>query len=458
MIWSHINLPQLKKFYKNNGYVHVKQFLNTKMKNDLIKYVNEIEYNNRYANKNNTNYLNQYEYSNNAKFLCRTEYIIDNHNYMKNILTQSILPGIASTIHNTNLTLYKEKINYKHFNTGSYRPHQDITAYPNSSNHITLMIPLCDTSKLNGCIEFSPIKDKIIYDNDDGIIKNTDDLNFISTSTRFGDILLFNSYVPHKSGINLLDFPRRVLYITYNDSSDGNIRDSYYEKKINILNKNNKISLISHYDGDIIQDNNENKNNLKTQIEESFEVDKNKYIDNILKLYIIHGKKNYDPNITHLEHALQTTQLAKNSGETQEFQLSCFLHDIGHLLLDEHNSNNNFLKKDLKHETVAYQYLNKHFSNFITYPIMYHVLAKRYLCTIDKNYFNNLSTASQQSFLIQHGYLDKYSLELIKKKIKHSVHFFNAVKLREYEDLSKSQNIDIIIDLNYIKTLLKMYI
>ena len=34
-----------------------------------------------------------------------------------------------------------------------------------------------------------------------------------------------------------------------------------------------------------------------------------------------------------------------NSGETQEFQLSCFLHDIGHLLLDEHNNNNNFLKK-----------------------------------------------------------------------------------------------------------------
>jgi ectoine hydroxylase-related dioxygenase (phytanoyl-CoA dioxygenase family) len=150
---------------------------------------------------------------------------------MKNILTQGILPGIASTIHNTNITLYKEKINYKYFNTGSYRPHQDITAYPNSHNHITLMIPLCDTNKLNGCIEFSPIQNKTIYNHNDGIIQNTDNLDFTPCPTIFGDILLFNSYVPHKSGINQLHFPRRVLYITYNDLKEGDLRELYYKEK-----------------------------------------------------------------------------------------------------------------------------------------------------------------------------------------------------------------------------------
>ena len=85
---------------------------------------------------------------------------------------------------------------------------------------------------------------------------------------------------------------------------------------------------------------------------------------------------------------------------------------------------------------------------------MYHVLAKRYLCTVDNNYFNSLSQASQQSFIIQDGYLDKFSLQLINNKIKHSVHFSNAIKLRTYEDLSKSQKINIDIDLNYIKNLL----
>lgn len=89
---------------------------------------------------------------------------------------------------------------------------------------------------------------------------------------------------------------------------------------------------------------------------------------------------------------------------------------------------------------------------------MYHVLAKRYLCTIDNNYFANLSKASQQSFLIQDGYLDKYSLQLIKNKLKHNLHFSNALKLRTYEDLSKKRNVDITVNLDYIKYLLTKHI
>ena len=35
-------INNLRKDYKNNGYVLIKNILNTKIKNDLIKYVNEI--------------------------------------------------------------------------------------------------------------------------------------------------------------------------------------------------------------------------------------------------------------------------------------------------------------------------------------------------------------------------------------------------------------------------------
>ena len=49
-------INNLRKVYKNNGYVVIKNILDTKIKNDLIRYVNEIETDSK-INK----YLNQFE-------------------------------------------------------------------------------------------------------------------------------------------------------------------------------------------------------------------------------------------------------------------------------------------------------------------------------------------------------------------------------------------------------------
>ena len=415
-----------KSFYNKNGYVLIKNFLDSEKKTKLKKYINEVE-----SDKTINKYLNQYEYcKNNEKVLCRTEYIIDYHNGFKNIVTKGDIPGIVSKINNKPVNLYKEKINYKYPNTGGYRAHQDITAYPNSKNNITCMINLCDTNENNGCLEFSPLDNSQILEHSNGIISQPEKLDWIRCQTNFGDIVLFNSYIPHRSGPNLLKEPRKAIYLTYNSSEDGYLRDEYYKKKKEKMG-NGKISLIDHYDGNVI--------------------DKDYIVDEILDMYKDNGHKKYDSHITHLEHALQTTELAKINKESEEFQLSCFLHDIGHLILDEHNTNKHFLNKDLKHETVAFKYLSKYFPDKVTYPIMYHVLAKRYLCTVNNNYFDNLSDASKKSFIIQGGKLDNDIINTLSNNNK----FMDAVKMRKYEDESKTDNIKVSIDLNYIKSLLK---
>ena len=426
-------LKPLRNYYKRNGYVLIKNYLDSDVKKNLIKYVNEIE-----SEKQINKYMNQYEYcKNNKKVLCRSEYFIDFHKGMRDIITKGDIPDIVSKINNKQVILYKEKINYKYPNTGGYRAHQDITAYPDGSNHITCMINLCDTNKDNGCLEFSPMKFNKIYPNKDGIILQPEKLNWSSCETNFGDIVLFNSYVPHRSNPNIEINPRKALYLTYVNFENGDIREEYYKKKRDNL-KDNKISLIDHYDGNII--NNKEKKNNK--------------INEIMKIYKDNGDKKYDDHITHLEHALQTTEIAKKNNETEEFQLACFLHDIGHLLLDEHNSNNDFLNKDLKHETIGYRYLSNYFSDNITYPVMYHVLAKRYLCTTNKEYYNNLSEASKKSFIIQGGKIDNKLLEILQK----NNNFNNSVKMRKYEDLSKIENNKINLDLKYIRSLLDKFI
>ena len=426
---SELNL--FRSFYNRNGYVVIKNFLDTEKKKKLIQYVNDVE-----SDTTINKYLNQYEYcKNNNKVLCRTEYIIDNHSGFKNIITKGKIPEIVSKINNSPVHIYKEKINYKYPNTGGYRAHQDITAYPNSKNNITCMINLCNTNLKNGCLEFSPMKNKFIIENNNGIILNPEKLEWINCPTNFGDIVLFNSYIPHRSGPNLLNIPRKAIYLTYNNIEEGYLRDEYYKnKKENLCD--GKISLIDHYDGNI---SNNNDNDI---------------INEIVNLYKEKGHKKYDFHITHLEHALQTTELAKINNESEEFQLACFLHDIGHLILDEHNTNIHFLDKDLKHETIGYRYLSKYFSDNITQPIMHHVLAKRYLCTIDYTYYNNLSEASKKSFIIQGGKINDHFTNILKNNKK----FIDAVKMRKYEDQSKNEDINISIDLNYIRLLLDKFI
>jgi ectoine hydroxylase-related dioxygenase (phytanoyl-CoA dioxygenase family) len=56
-------------------------------------------------------------------------------------------------------------------------------------------------------------------------------LELLPVPTRQGDVVFFDSYVPHASRPNLTRDPRRVLYVTYNRASDGDHRVSYYADK-----------------------------------------------------------------------------------------------------------------------------------------------------------------------------------------------------------------------------------
>jgi 2-aminoethylphosphonate dioxygenase len=46
-----------------------------------------------------------------------------------------------------------------------------------------------------------------------------------------GDVLFFDSYVPHASKPNLTGAPRRILYLTYNLAAHGDHRLQYFAEK-----------------------------------------------------------------------------------------------------------------------------------------------------------------------------------------------------------------------------------
>ena len=107
------------------------------------------------------------------------------------------------------------------------------------------------------------------------------------------------------------------------------------------------------------------------------------------------GQSFYDEVVTQLEHALQCAALAKQHEASPTLITGALLHDIGHIILDEHNADKAFLDIDLNHEAIGAEYLAPFFPEAVTTPIRLHVPAKRYLCKTDAAYHDGLSEASK---------------------------------------------------------------
>jgi phosphonate degradation associated HDIG domain protein len=151
------------------------------------------------------------------------------------------------------------------------------------------------------------------------------------------------------------------------------------------------------------------------------------------------GQSFYDESVTQLEHACQCANQAQLHGGSTTQVASALLHDLGHFLLDEHNAENDFLEEDQNHEEVGADYLEPFFPEAVTTPIRLHVPAKRYLCTTDASYYDDLSEASKRSFRLQGGGMsneERAAFECIP-------HYQDALQLRRWDDLAKVKGLEI---------------
>ncbi|MDQ7250448.1 HD domain-containing protein [Dongia sedimenti] len=115
------------------------------------------------------------------------------------------------------------------------------------------------------------------------------------------------------------------------------------------------------------------------------------------------GATHYDPSVTQLEHALQAAHLAEAEGASEAEIIAALLHDVGHLLANEHRNRERFLGHDFRHERIGADWLEPLFGPAVAGPIRHHVAAKRYLCATDSGYWQGLSSASQHSLEMQGG-------------------------------------------------------
>ena len=175
-------------------------------------------------------------------------------------------------------------------------------------------------------------------------------------------------------------------------------------------------------------------------------------VDALFSYLEANGGACYDENVSQFQHALQTAALAKSSEATSAQVVSALLHDLGHWLLNEKEQDENFLKQDLDHETVAARYLEPFFPPEVTVPIGLHVPAKRYLCTVEDEYYGALSNASKRSFEVQGGKLNDEQ----RAEFEETSHLEFTLQLRQWDDQGKQAGLQVPGLENYREDVLKV--
>ena len=169
-------------------------------------------------------------------------------------------------------------------------------------------------------------------------------------------------------------------------------------------------------------------------------------LDDIEPLFAAKGHRMYagEP-VTQLEHALQSAQLAEQSGADAALVVAALLHDLGHMVND-HGETPTLRGIDDRHEYVALPFLRGLFDEAVLQPIRLHVDAKRYLCARGHvapggsingaQYWANLSADSKRSLELQGGiFTDAEAQRFISQP-----HAKGAVSVRLWDDAAKIQN------------------
>ena len=221
--------------YKEDGYLVVTNLLPENVKQNLQKWSTQLEELPETPGK----WMKYFEVDKKTgnRLLCRIENFLPYFPELREV-SYGLITDIVSDLFGEQGVIYKEKINFKFPHGSGFNAHQDQPAFVTFGidKLMTVLLPIDPNTRKSGGLDMvrKVHQERKIYpQNSDGSIQTDIEakLNWLPIDGSAGDVIFFDSFVPHRSDINLSDFTRRNLYLTYNPLSLGSFRDAYYEEK-----------------------------------------------------------------------------------------------------------------------------------------------------------------------------------------------------------------------------------
>lgn len=216
-----------------NGYIELPQFLTSEEYSYMIQLANELEvYPEQIGGPMKYFESSQQDQS---EIINRVEKFLEISLHLRELVEKKFAIMLNELTNNI-YVLFKEKINFKMPGAGGFKPHQDAAAFYKfiRDEMFIVMIPLQNTNIENGYLEVADnYFDRKSIEHRNGMIPEIElqNIQWKGIKQNERDILVFSSYLIHKSESNYSSKSRRCFYITFNNEATGNLRDSYFKYK-----------------------------------------------------------------------------------------------------------------------------------------------------------------------------------------------------------------------------------
>ena len=158
------------------------------------------------------------------------------------------------------------------------------------------------------------------------------------------------------------------------------------------------------------------------------------------------------------EHMLQAAHFAQQDGHDEIVIAAALLHDIGHFTGDFIGmplaEGTAFMEDDTdrQHERAGAAVLDAFFPKLVVDCCRYHVAAKRYLCTCEPGYFEELSAASVHSLSLQGGPMSDDEVAVFEAH----PHFDAIIAVPRYDEAGKEPGLNVPGFASYVPLLERM--
>ena len=225
--------------FNDKGFIVIKDYFDEEVMRKVSEWLDEL-HDKKPEDREEAKY---YEKStlNGENILVRVEHVLGDHNpEMNKLLLSKKTVDCLTDLFGEAPVLFKEKINYKLPGCRADKLHQDQAAGWNAYGnfYISMCIVVDENRKENAALSIMKsgnYKKELMAEEwktlteEDPPYQPEDEYMLLEADP--GDVIFFDSYVPHGSPANTSNRSRRNIFLTFNKHSDGDKREKYYADK-----------------------------------------------------------------------------------------------------------------------------------------------------------------------------------------------------------------------------------